>query len=200
MSHLVQMEKKIWIWLGKYGRHCLYALLFACLAWGFYLMLKAVNERTTQKHLAEYSQIGLLKDRVAWAEKSLPRSLNNLRGFIFLENANRHTKREQWQEALDYYQKAKILLKTSPLREQSMLGCAYTYLQMQEWNEAEREFMTLEQRCPFKFLRAQALYALCYIAHNKGDKKQLERCQKQLKMYDEGAMFLQQLNAITAEH
>lgn len=200
MSHLVQVEKKIWIWLGKYGRYCLYALLFACLAWGFYLILKAVSERTTQKYLSEYGQIVPLEDRVVWAEKPLPRSLNNLRGFIFLENANRCTKREQWQEALDYYQKAKNLLKTSPLKEQSMLGCAYTYLQMQKWNEAEREFIALEQRCSFKFLRAQALYALCYIAHCKGDKKQSERYQKQLKMYDEGAMFLQQLNFITAEH
>ena len=189
----ISWEKKIWNWLGKYNKWLVNTACVAVVAWAFYLILCWWSEHRTQKFLGEYSTKATLAERVAWAEGCcVPKSLDNLKGFIFLENAHAYLEAKDYGTAITYFEKANALLKISPLKEQALTGCAFTYMQINKLEESKKLFLEL-YTCKSKYLRAQALFALCYIADLEGNNRDFEQYKKQLETYDEGAGFLQKL-------
>lgn len=192
---VVSIEKKIWIWLSKYsgylGKLCALLLTIAVL-WILHCKWCSYREK---KAIAAYAIQTTLQGRVAWAESNQPCGLNNLKGFIFLENANTLIEQKRFDEALVYFEKSLKLLKLSPIKEQALAGFGFVQIQLQKWTEAEKLFLEL-YKCNFKYLRAQALYALCYIADQKGDTKGYETYREKLQSYDEGGALLNRLDVI----
>ena len=188
----VPIEKKIWDWLSQYGR--LLAITFSVLivAWAVYLMGRAWNRHIVHNHLKDYSAINSLHERVIWAESKHPGTLKNLRGFVFLENAHNHMNNSDFKEAITYFEKAIDFLNVSPLKEQAQVGIAYAYLQNAQPDMAKKMFLEL-YKSKSKYLRAQALFALCGIAMQEGDEATFEKYKKRLQEYDEGVGFLQKL-------
>ena len=194
----ISWEKKIWNWLGKYNKWLINAACIVVMAWALYLIGGWWYEHRTQKFLAEYSTQGTLKERVAWAEGCcLPKSLNNLKGFIFLENAHAYLDEKDYGTAITYFEKAHELLKISPLKEQALMGCAFTYMQINKLDVAKKLFLEL-YTCKSKYLRAQSLFALCSIADLEDNQRDFEQYKKQLETYDEGTGFLQKLEVFKA--
>jgi len=193
----IPIERKIWSWLSKYGHYLLNFAIVLLISFAFYTMIDKWNQHKAQKCLAEYAKKVTLEERVKWAESSLPKSLNNLRGFIFLENANKNVKQKNFEKSIVYFQKAYQLLKTSPLKEQAQSGCAFAYLEVQQFDMAEKTFSEL-YRCNFKYLRAQALYALCLISEHKNDTHNFEKYKKQLQSYEDGVDFINRLDILRA--
>ena len=191
----VPVEKKIWTWLGKYVHYLLNFAIVCLVALCFYFILQKWSQHKTQKLIADYATKNTLEERVKWAEGSLPTSLNNLRGFIFLENASALLEQKNPEKAILYFQKARTLLKISLLKEQALAGYAFTNLEIQQFDVAETAFLEL-YKCTFKYLRAQALYALCLIAEKRNDANSFENYKKQLQTYDEGVDFLNRLDLL----
>ncbi len=192
----ISLEKKIWNWLCKYNKWLVNTASILVVVWAFYLIMGWWCEHRTQKFLGEYSTKATLAERVVWAEKDgLPKSLNNLKGFIFLENAHSFLEAKDYGNAITFFEKSYALLKISPLKEQALAGCAFTYMQVNKFDEAKKLFLKL-YTCKSKYLRAQALFALCYIADLQGNERDFEQYKKQLQSYDEAAGFLQKLDVL----
>ena len=189
----VPIEKKIWDWLNQYGRTV--AIVFAVLitVWAVYLIGCAWNRHAIRKHLGDYSAKNSLQERVAWAEEKQPCALKNLQGFVFLENAHNYTEMGDFGKVIVYFNKAIEFLKISPLREQALAGVAYAYLQNAQPDMAKKMFLEL-YKCKSKYLRAQALFALCSIAMQEGDEATFKKYKERLQEYDEGVGFLQKLD------
>lgn len=188
-------EKKIWNWLGQHG-YCLLRLgLVLVLIWGAYLLISAWNNCRTKKHTNTYAQLTTLQSRVKWAEQTHPKALRNLQGFVFLENAHTLWDAEEIEKSILYFQKARDCLKISPLKEQALAGCAFGYLKIGHLDMAEKLFLELN-KCTFKYLRAQSLYALCAIAEQRKDEVVLESYKKQLQKYEEGDTLIRQLDLL----
>ena len=188
----IPIEKKIWDWLNRYGRHLAIAGATLVVFWAFYLIGCAWNRHTVRKHLEDYSGKDSLQERVAWAEMKQPCALKNLQGFVFLENAQSCMERNDFRGAIVYFNKAMEYLKISPLKEQALTGVAYAYLQDGQTDKAKEMFLEL-YKCKSKYLRAQALFALCSIAMQESDKTTFEKYRERLQEYDEGVGFLQKL-------
>ncbi len=192
---VVSTEKKIWNWLSQYG-YCLLRLgLILVFAWGAYLLLNAWSDWRAKKHAKTYAQLTTLQNRVEWAEQSHPKALRNLQGFVFLENAHTLWDAGEIEKSILYFQKARDYLKTSPLKEQALAGCAFGYLQIGQLDMAEKLFLELN-KCTFKYLRAQSLYALCSIAEQRKDEVILKSYKKQLQKYEEGDTLIRQLDLL----
>ena len=95
-------------------------------------------------------------------------------------------------KAVVYFNKAIEHLKISPLKEQALAGVAYAYLYNAQPDMAKKMFLEL-YKCKSKYLRAQALFALCSIAMQEGDSATFEKYKERLQEYDEGVGFLQKL-------
>ena len=188
----IPIEKKVWDWVNRYGRHLAIAGAMLVVFWAFYLIGCAWNKHTVRKHLEDYSGKDSLQERVAWAEMKQPCALRNLQGFVFLENAHSCLERNDFHGAIVYFNKAIEFLKISPLKEQALTGIAYAYLQDGQTDKAKEMFLEL-YKCKSKYLRAQALFALCSIAMQEGDKTTFEKYRERLQEYDEGVGFLQKL-------
>lgn len=188
----IPIEKKIWDWLNRYGRHLAIAGATLVVFWAFYLIGCAWNRHTVRKHLEDYSGKDSLQERVAWAKMKQPCALKNLQGFVFLENAQSCMEQNDFRSAIVYFNKAIEHLKISPLKEQALTGVAYAYLQDGQTDKAKEMFLEL-YKCKSKYLRAQALFALCSIAMQEGDKATFEKYRERLQEYDEGVGFLQKL-------
>lgn len=190
----ISLEKKIWDWLVKYNKWLVNTAYIVVAAWALYFIAGWWCEHRTQKFLEEYSSKGTLKERVSWAEGcSLPKSLNNLKGFIFLENAYAYLDSKDYGTAITYFEKAHALLKIYPLKEQALMGCAFAYMQINKLDVAKKLFLEL-YTCRSKYLRAQSLFALCYIAELENNNRDFEQYKKQLETYDEATSFLQKLD------
>lgn len=188
----VPVEKKIWDWLNQYGRNLGIAFAVLVIAWAIYLVGCAWNRHTVRNHLEDYSTKNSLQERVAWAESKQPCALKNLQGFVFLENAHQYMESGDYGKSVVYFNKAIELLKISPLKEQALAGLAYAYLQNAQPDMAKKIFLEL-YKCKSKYLRAQALFALCSIAMQEGDSATFEKYKERLQEYDEGVGFLQKL-------
>ena len=188
----VPIEKKVWDWVNRYGRSVAIAFAVLVVAWAIYLMGCAWNRHTVRKHLEDYAAKDSLQERVVWAEAKQPCALKNLQGFTFLENAHNFMERGDFGKAVVYFNKAMEFLKISPLKEQALAGLAYACLQNAQPDVAKKMFLEL-YKCKSKYLRAQALFALCDIAMQEGDEATLKKYKEQLQTYDEGAGFLQKL-------
>ncbi|GEM_PF-2794086 len=189
----VPVEKKIWDWLNQYGRSVAIAFGVLVIIWAIYLMGCAWNRHTIRKHLEAYSTKNSLQERVAWAEGKQPCALKNLQGFTFLENAYGYVDNGDFGKAIVYFNKAIECLKISPLKEQALTGVAYAYLQNAQPDMAKKLFLEL-YKCKSKYLRAQALFALCSIAMQEGDEATFRKYKERLQEYDEGVGFLQKLD------
>lgn len=192
---IASTEKKIWNWLGQYGYCVLKLGLVLVLVWGCCLLLNAWNNCRAKKHTDIYAQLTTLQSRVEWAEQSHPKALRNLQGFVFLENAHTLYDKGEIEKAILYFQKARDYLKISPLKEQALAGCAFGYLQIRQLDMAEKLFLELN-KCAFQYLRAQSLYALCFIAEQRNDTVTLESYKKQLQKYEEGDTLIRQLDLL----
>ena len=188
----VPIEKKIWDWVNQYGRMLAIAFVVLTVAWAIYLIGCAWNRHAIRKHLEDYSAKNSLQERVAWAEGKQPCGLKNLQGFVFLENAHNCMEGGDFGKAVVYFNKAVKVLKISPLKEQALAGLAYAYLQNAQPDMAKKMFLEL-YKCKSKYLRAQALFALCSISMQEGDKVTFEKYKERLQEYDEGIGFLQKL-------
>ena len=188
----IPIEKKVWDWVNRYGRHLAIAGAMLVVFWAFYLIGCAWNKHTVRKHLEDYSGKDSLQERVAWAEMKQPCALKNLQGFVFLENAQSCMEQNDFRSAIVYFNKAIEHLKISPLKEQALTGVAYAYLQDGQTDKSKEMFLEL-YKCKSKYLRAQALFALCSIAMQEGDKATFEKYRERLQEYDEGVGFLQKL-------
>ena len=189
----IPIEKKIWDWLNQYGRRVVVAFAVLVVAWAVYLMGCAWNRCRVRKHLEDYSAKNSLQERVSWAEEKQPCALKNLQGFTFLENAHNYMETGDFGKAVVYFNKAIENLKISPLKEQALAGVAYAYLQNAQPDMAKKMFLEL-YKCKSKYLRAQALFALCSIAMQEGDRATFEKYKERLREYDEGVGFLQKLD------
>lgn len=188
----VPLEKRIWDWLNKHSR-CIAVTAVALLVVGaVYLIVCAWNRHTVREHLEVYSTKNSLQERLAWAEAKQPCALKNLQGFVFLENAYSFMNSNDFAKAIVYFNKATTCLQVSPLKEQALAGVAYAYLQNAQSDEAKEMFLEL-YRCKSKYLRAQALFALCSIAMQEGDQSTFDKYKERLQEYDEGVEFLQKL-------
>ena len=188
-------EKKIWNWLGQHGNCLLRLGLVLVLIWGAYLLLNTWSNCRAKKHANAYAQLTALQSRVEWAECSHPKALRNLQGFVFLENAHTLFDNGEIEKSILYFQKARDYLKISPLKEQALAGCAFGYLQIGQLDMAEKLFLELN-KCTFKYLRAQSLYALCFIAEQRKNEVVLESYKKQLQKYEEGDTLIRQLDLL----
>lgn len=192
---VASIEKKIWNWLHQYGCCLLRLVLVLFFAWGIFLLLNAWNNCRVKQHAKAYTQLITLQSRIEWAEQSHPKALRNLQGFVFLENAHILFDNNEIEKAILYFQKARDYLKISPLKEQALAGCAFGYLQIGQLDMAEKLFLELN-KCTFKYLRAQSLYALCFIAEQRKDMVLLENYKKQLQKYEEGDTLIRQLDLL----
>lgn len=189
----IPIEKKIWDWLNQYGRTVAIAFAILVVAWAVYLIGCAWNRHIVRKHLDDYNAKSSLQDRVAWAEGKQPCALKNLQGFVFLENAYGYMDSNDFGKAVVYFNRAIECLKISPLKEQALAGVAYAYLQDAQTDIAKKMFLEL-YKCKSKYLRAQALFALCSIAMQEGDEATFKKYKERLQEYDEGVGFLQKLD------
>lgn len=188
----IPIEKKIWDWLNQYGRTVAVAFAVLVMVWAIYLIGCAWNRHTVRKHLEDYSNRNSLQERVVWAEEKQPCALKNLQGFVFLENAYNYVDDSDFGKAVVYFNKAVECLKISPLKEQALAGVAYAYWQNTQPDMAKKMFLEL-YKCKSKYLRAQALFALCSIAMQEGDEASFKKYKERLQEYDEGVGFLQKL-------
>ena len=188
----IPVEQRIWDWLNKNSKCIAFIVVALGVIGAIYGIGCAWNCHTVRKHLEDYSTKNSLQERLAWAEGKQPCALKNLQGFVFLENAYHCMEGNDFGKAVFYFNKAMVHLKVSPLREQATSGLAYAYLQNEQPDEAKKMFLEL-YKCRSKYLRAQALFALCSIATKEGNTDEFNKYKEQLQAYDEGAGFLRKL-------
>ena len=193
---VLPIEQKIWNWLSKYARYVGVVLLAAIVAWGMYLVAHFWMEHSAKKHLKVYATMTTLADRVKWAEGSLPKNLKNTQGIVFLENAYALMDEQKYMDSVVYFEKAKDCLSIFPLKEQAISGAASACLQLGKLEEAKKSFLEL-YKCNSKYLRAQALFGLCYVAAQMKNDKDLSNYKNLLQAYDEGADFLRRLTTLS---
>jgi hypothetical protein len=191
----IPTEFKIWIWLERYWKILVSISVVVVCTWASFLLVRWCQKKQVQHHLAQYEQQKTLSERLQWAEKTLPQGLKSLQGFTFLEKANDDFSHKSYLSAIHYYQKAMQHLTISPLLEQAQLGYAFSNIYALNVEEAEKTFLNLV-RCSSNYLRAQAFYALGYIAHQKNDSKAFNDYCKELACFPEGDSFLSQLNIL----
>ncbi len=202
MADVVANERKIWNWLNQHVPLLIYVAFAILILGAISFIFRWLNEQESRKCLQEYRTKTSLSERVAWAENtSLPSSLKNIQGFVFLEQANKSMKNGAYAKAMLYYQKAKKSLLVFPLREQANIGYAYAALNAHQLEVAEKELQAFYQelqifyKCPTHYLRAQALYALCEIAAQRKDLQQFHHYKTQLQACEQGDLFLPQIEA-----
>ncbi len=195
VEEIASTEKKIWHWLRQYNGCIIKLGLILTIIWGSYLLFKSWTNYKAQKQINTYAQLTTLSSRIEWAENKHPKALRNLQGFIFLENAHSLYDNGEIEKAILYFQKAYDYLKITPLKEQALAGCAFGYLKIRQWDMAEKLLLELN-KCTFKYLRAQSLYALCFIADQRKDTTTFEIYKKQLQKYEEGDTLIRQLDLL----
>jgi hypothetical protein len=191
----IPTEFKIWVWLEHYWKILASISVVIVCTWASFLLARWCQRKQIQHHLAHYEQQKTLSERLQWAEKILPQGLKSLQGFTFLEKANDDFSHKNYLSAIHYYQKAIQHLTISPLLEQAQLGYAFSNIYALNVEEAEKTFLNLV-RCSSNYLRAQAFYALGYIAYQKNDSKAFDEYCKELARFPEGDSFLSQLNIL----
>ncbi|MDR0755891.1 MAG: hypothetical protein LBE99_03190 [Puniceicoccales bacterium] len=191
----VPAEFKIWVWLEHYWKILASVAAVVVCTWASFLLVKWCQRKQVQYYLAQYERQKTLSERLQWAEKTLPQGLKSLQGFTFLEKANDDFSHKNYLSAAHYYQKAMQHLTISPLLEQAQLGYAFSNIYALNVEEAEKTFLNLI-RCSSNYLRAQAFYALSYIAHQKNDSKAFDHYCEELARFSEGDAFLSQLNIL----
>lgn len=195
MADVVANERKIWNWLNQHVPLLIYVAFAILILGAISFIFRWINEQKSRKCLQEYRTKTSLSERVAWAENaSLPSSLKNTQGFVFLEQANKSMQNKAYAKAMLYYQKAKKSLQVFPLREQASMGYAYAALNAHQLEVAEKE-LQIFYKCPSPYLRAQALYALCEIAAQRKDSQQFHHYKTQLQACEQGDLFLPQIEA-----
>lgn len=192
---VVAHERKIWNWLNQHVQLLIYIAFVALILGAIGFIFRWINEQKAQKCLQAYRTKTSLAERVAWAENtSLPSSLKNTQGFVFLEQANKSMRNKAYAKAMLYYQKAKKSLQVFPLREQAIMGYAYAAIHAHQLEIAEKELQVF-YKCPSPYLRAQALYALCEIAAQRNDSQQFHHYKTQLQACEQSDFFLSQIEA-----
>jgi hypothetical protein len=191
----IPTEFKIWAWLERYWKILASVAVVAVCTWTSFLLVKWCQRKQVQYHLAQYERQKTLFERLQWAEKMLPQGLKSLQGFTFLEKANDDFSHKNYLSAVHYYQKAMQHLIVYPLLEQAQLGYAFSNIYALNAEEAEKTFLNLV-RCSSDYIRAQAFYALGYIAYQKNDSRAFDDYCKELARFPEGDAFLSQLNIL----
>ena len=192
-------ERRIWDWLAQHAQLWARIVCIALVIGGLAGVFRWMNERKIQKRLRVYQNKATLAERVAWAEDaSLPSDLKDMRGLVFLEQANEHMKAKEYEKALLFYQKAKNFLKVSPLSDEAAAGCGFAALHVNDLDAAEKVFHPL-CKSSSKHIHAQALYGLCYIAGKKNKEQDFSHYKTQLAGYDLSNELSTQLGVLFPE-
>lgn len=177
-------ERKIWNWLAQHAQLWVRIVCAAFVIGGVFVVFRWMNERKAQKCLRDYQSKATLAERVTWAEgASLPSGVENMRGLVFLKQANESMKAKEYEKALRYYQKAKAYLKTQPFPDEAAVGAGFAALHVNDLEAAEKEFHPL-CKSTSKYIHSQALYGLCYIAGKRGNAQNFSHYKTQLLGYD----------------
>ena len=177
-------ERKIWNWLVQHAQLWVRIACAAFVIGGVVVVFRWMNERKAQKCLRDYQNKATLAERVTWAEDtSLPSGVGNVRGLVFLEQANESMKAKEYEKALRYYQKAKAHLKIQPFPDEAAVGAGFAALQVNDLEAAEKEFHPLCKSAS-KYIHSQALYGLCYVAGKRGNAQNFSHYKTQLLGYD----------------
>ena len=177
-------ERKIWNWLVQHAQLWVRIVCAVVVIGGVVVVFRWMNERKAQRCLRDYQSKATLAERVAWAEgTSLPSCVGNVRGLVFLEQANESMKAKEYEKALRYYQKAKAHLKIQPFSDEAAVGVGFAALHVNDLEAAEKEFHPL-CKSTSKYIHAQALYGLCYVAGKRGNAQNFSHYKTQLLGYD----------------
>jgi hypothetical protein len=195
VREVVPTEFKIWVWLERYWKILASLSVVVVCIWASFLLARWCQKKQVQHYLTQYERQKTLSERLQWAERRLPQGLKSLQGFTFLEKANDDFSHKNYLSAAHYYQKAMQHLTIFPLLEQAQLGYAFSNIYALNVEEAEKTFLNLV-RCSSNYLRAQAFYALSYIAHQRNDSKTFNNYCEELARFPEGDAFLSQLNIL----
>lgn len=192
-------ERKIWNWLVQHAHLWVRIACTAFVVGGLVVVFRWMNERKAQKCLRDYQSKTTLAERVAWAEgASLPSGVGNVRGLVFLEQANESMKAKEYEKALRYYQKAKAHLKIQPFSDEAAVGCGFAALYINDLEAAEKEFHPL-CKSTSKYIHSQALYGLCYVAGKRGNAQNFSHYKTQLLGYDLGNGLATQIEVLFPE-
>ena len=193
---IVVRERKIWDWIVQHAQLLVRIACIAVVVSGVVIAFRWMNERKAQKYLRAYQSKTTLSERIAWVESaSSPTCVRDIRGFTFLESANDHMRKKEYERALGDYRKAKSPLKVSPLSEEAALGLGFAALHVSDLNVAEKEFQLL-CKSTSKYVNAQALYGLCYIAGKRGDLQNFSHYKTKLVGYDPGNGLTTQIEVL----
>ena len=177
-------ERKIWNWLVQHAQLWVRIACTAFVIGGVVVVFRWMNERKAQKCLRDYQSKATLAERIAWAEgTSLPSGVGDVRGLVFLEQANESMKAKEYEKALRYYQKAKAHLKIQPFSDEASVGVGFAALHVNDLEAAEKEFHPL-CKSTSKYIHSQALYGLCYVAGKRGNAQNFSHYKTQLLGYD----------------
>ena len=192
-------ERKIWNWLVQHAQLWVRIACTAFVVGGLVVVFRWMNERKAQKCLRDYQSKTTLVERVAWAGgASLPSGVGNVRGLVFLEQANESMKAKEYEKALRYYQKAKAHLKIQPFSDEAAVGCGFAALYINDLEAAEKEFHPL-CKSTSKYIHSQALYGLCYVAGKRGNAQNFSHYKTQLLGYDLGNGLATQIEVLFPE-
>ena len=177
-------ERKIWNWLVQHAQLWVRIACTAFVIGAVVVVFRWMNERKAQKCLRDYQSKATLEERIAWAESaSLPSGVGDVRGLVFLEQANESMKAKEYEKALRYYQKAKAHLKIQPFSDEASVGVGFAALHVNDLEAAEKEFHPL-CKSTSKYIHSQALYGLCYAAGKRGNAQNFSHYKTQLLGYD----------------
>lgn len=192
-------ERKIWNWLVQHAQLWVRIACTAFVIGAVVVVFRWMNERKAQKCLRDYQSKTTLAERIAWAESaSLPSGVGNVRGLVFLEQANESMKAKEYEKALRYYQKAKAHLKIQPFSDKAAVGCGFAALYINDLEAAEKEFHPL-CKSTSKYIHSQALYGLCYVAGKRGNAQNFSHYKTQLLGYDLGNGLATQIEVLFPE-
>ena len=192
-------ERKIWNWLVQHAQLWVRIACAVVVIGGVVVVFRWMNERKAQKCLRDYQSKATLAERIAWAESaSLPSSVGNVRGLVFLEQANESMKAKEYEKALRYYQKAKMHLKIQPLCDEAAVGVGFAALHVNDLEAAEKEFHLL-CKSTSKYIHSQALYGLCYVAGKRGNAQNFSHYKTQLLGYDLSTGLATQIEVLFPE-
>ena len=192
---VIPVEIKIWSYLQRYKNILLSSFSIILAAWAFHALFAWGQEKRIQFHLAKYAKLTTHEEQLRWAETRLPKGLNALKGFIFLEKANKDFNKRHYEEAANYYQKAIQYLTISPLLEHAQLGYAFSELYDNHTEEAKSTLISLTNNNS-AYLKALANYTLGYLAHNEKDAEAFSNYSKALSQFPEGENFINQLKIL----